>query len=648
MKSSLGTVYLTGNNTYTGGTYLSGSGILGINNDAALGAATSTLTFTGNSTLQAIASLAMTRTINISGGGVTASFDTNGYDMSISGSIGGSGKLQKIGNGTLTFTGTNNTYTGGTTVSAGTLALVGASNILPTRSPITITGGVLDLGGFSQATTGLITFSGGVVQNGTLVNTSSTNRFTARSGTVSAVLSGLTGLVKLTSSAAYLTAVNTYSGGTTLGSGTLNIASAAALGNPNYAVAFTGNSSLQAGGAPVTLTQSINISTTVTATIDARVNNMTLNGLISSGTIGISGGTLAKAGTGILTLNNPSVGTNDYLATVLKAGTLILGSNNVLPTNASLTVAGGTLDLGGFTPTIAGQVTITGGLAYDGTITSSLLPFMAQGGTISAVLAGPGGLTKTNTASRLFLTASNAYTGGTTLGGGTVNIVADTAPGDPNYALTFSVNSTLQAGSSTVTLSRPITINSGINATFDTLLATNSMTISSAISGVSGTLTKAGLGLLTLTNTAGTNNYLATVVNGGTLALADNVLPAIEKLTISGGTLDLGGFSVTTLGLITITKTSAVLVRRHHHQYDGEPHGVYGQYRSSFGHPWRRQRPDEAHLQRGVPHRRQCLYRRYDHHRRDLERQRRGGPGGPANNIVFNGSTGVLQEALRR
>lgn len=57
--------------------------------------------------------------------------------------------LTKLGTGTLTVSGAN-TYTGATTINAGTLAL-GASNVLATGTAITLGGGTLNLGGFSQA-----------------------------------------------------------------------------------------------------------------------------------------------------------------------------------------------------------------------------------------------------------------------------------------------------------------------------------------------------------------------------------------------------------------------------------------------------------------------------------------------------------------
>ncbi|MBL0182055.1 MAG: autotransporter-associated beta strand repeat-containing protein [Chitinophagaceae bacterium] len=67
--------------------------------------------------------------------------------------------MTKQGTGTLTLSG-NNSYTGTTTISAGTLSL-GASNVIPDNSPVTLSGGTLSTGsgaGFSE-TIGAITLS---------------------------------------------------------------------------------------------------------------------------------------------------------------------------------------------------------------------------------------------------------------------------------------------------------------------------------------------------------------------------------------------------------------------------------------------------------------------------------------------------------
>ena len=122
-KTGGGTLTLTSANSYSGGTTISG-GILNINADAALGAAAGAVTFAANGTLQAGASgivLNSSRTININGG-VAATFDTQGYSMTVAGGINGSGSLAEVGGGTLILSG-NNAYAGPTTVNAGTLQI---------------------------------------------------------------------------------------------------------------------------------------------------------------------------------------------------------------------------------------------------------------------------------------------------------------------------------------------------------------------------------------------------------------------------------------------------------------------------------------------------------------------------------------------
>ena len=101
-KAGAGTLILTGNNTYTGGTTI-GGGTLQIGNGGTAGS------IAGNVTNNA--TLAFNRSNGLTFGGV----------------ISGSGAVQQLGPGTTTLT-ANNTYTGGTVVNAGILQLgAGAS-----------------------------------------------------------------------------------------------------------------------------------------------------------------------------------------------------------------------------------------------------------------------------------------------------------------------------------------------------------------------------------------------------------------------------------------------------------------------------------------------------------------------------------------
>ncbi len=157
-----GTVILTGTNTYSGGTYVSG-GVLNINGDAALGAvpgAPANNIFINGGTLQAgAASVALASTRNIVTGIATlnAIFDTNGNAMSVGGVISGIGNINKIGTGTLTLSGAN-TYTGSTFVSGGTLNVTGS--LANTSSLILVGGGVkLDFNAATAPASNIVTSS---------------------------------------------------------------------------------------------------------------------------------------------------------------------------------------------------------------------------------------------------------------------------------------------------------------------------------------------------------------------------------------------------------------------------------------------------------------------------------------------------------
>ena len=110
--------------------------------------------------------------------GADTVFKSGNAGISLSGAVSGNGKalvidtaqaaslvsasnlasLTKSGNGTLTLTG-HSTYTGGTIINAGTLAL-GVSDALAGTSALTLAGGTLASNGFSQ-TFGTLTLAGG-------------------------------------------------------------------------------------------------------------------------------------------------------------------------------------------------------------------------------------------------------------------------------------------------------------------------------------------------------------------------------------------------------------------------------------------------------------------------------------------------------
>ncbi|MDR3300163.1 MAG: autotransporter-associated beta strand repeat-containing protein, partial [Candidatus Accumulibacter sp.] len=138
-------------------------------------------------------------------------------DAEISGNIGGSGGFIKTGNDTLTLSGTNNTYTGATTISTGTLQAA-SRNVIQNSSAVTVDG-TFDLNNLAQtintlsgANTGAITLGSAALT----VNQSS-------DGTFGGKISDSGSMTKLGTGKLTLTGVNTYTGNTLISAGTLQL-----------------------------------------------------------------------------------------------------------------------------------------------------------------------------------------------------------------------------------------------------------------------------------------------------------------------------------------------------------------------------------------------------------------------------------------
>ncbi|WP_144109153.1 autotransporter domain-containing protein [Paraburkholderia sp. BCC1886] len=156
---TLAPVVTTGN-TYTGGTAIN-QGTLAVAADNALGGPSGALALdTGTLQWNAAFDLAGTRAITLGAGGGT--FDTQSFDSTLTQGIGGAGGLTKAGSGRLLMTGVSS-YTGATTLGAGTLAVGDAAH---TNAALAGGGGVdiatgATLGGYGRV-------SGTVTNNGTL------------------------------------------------------------------------------------------------------------------------------------------------------------------------------------------------------------------------------------------------------------------------------------------------------------------------------------------------------------------------------------------------------------------------------------------------------------------------------------------------
>jgi autotransporter-associated beta strand protein len=169
--------------------------------------------------------------------------------------------------------------------------------------------------------------------------------------------------------------------------------------------------------------------TTVNLTTSLTPNGLTVNNNAKSYTFNGSGsidGTvgLTKDGPGQLTIANSGVNTFSGGVSILGGTVRISGSDDRLPTDATVTladVAGATLDLNNLNQTIQGLE--GGGLVGGNVSMGSGSLSVWGGGTFGGVISGTGQLIKTNltTGGTLTLTNANTYSGGTIVGGFTGN-----------------------------------------------------------------------------------------------------------------------------------------------------------------------------------------------------------------------------------
>jgi autotransporter-associated beta strand protein len=349
--------------------------------------------------------------------------------------LAGSGALTKSGTGTNTLSGSN-TFTGSTIITSGALNIQNNSALGGTGAGTTVNdGAALQLQGGITVTGEALSLSGvGVNSDGALRNISGTNTYAG----VITLSSTITNRVFIFSDAGLLT-LNT---GTITGSGI----------------------SLRTGG----------------------IGDMAISSVIGTGT-----GGLTKGGVGTLTLS----GANTYSGgTTVNNGTLTLSGLGTLgATNGALTIIGaGRVDLGGLTRT-NGAFTLDSGTLSNGTFTATSFA-LTNAGTVSAVLAGSGAVTKTG-AGTATLSGANTYTGGTLISGGALQI---------------------GNGGTTGSLAGAITNNASL-----IFNRSDNLTQSNAITGT-GNLTKTGAGTLTLLSGA---SY-----SGGTLVSAGGLQGSTASL----------------------------------------------------------------------------------------------------------------------
>jgi autotransporter-associated beta strand protein len=349
-------------------------------------------------------------------------------------------------------------------------------------------------------------------------------------------------------------ATNSYTGNTTINSGTVQINSNVSLGTNTSTVFINNGGSLEAIN-PGTNAFTNEISNTFslgagTAIVEADTNvgavTLQLDGPINgTGTLQV-GAVSNVNSTGIVFLN-PITGTNNFSGGVsLVRGELAINSDNAIGgSTAAINFNGGLLQVRGNllnnldTHTIAGAVnwnTFNGG--FD--INSANNYF-----TVGANITGAG-LTKAG-GGVLVLTGNNTFSSGVTLNAGETEISSLSNIGGGSANVTFN-GGILRVAGTAVTGLGGLTTNLGttFNGGFDIVSPTNTFTIPQNITG--SNFIKNGPGALVLT---GSNTFSGNVTLNGigavTIDQTNNQTP-ILNMTGTSGSLSIGGANLTILG----------------------------------------------------------------------------------------------------
>ncbi|EDL8296869.1 AIDA autotransporter-like protein ShdA, partial [Salmonella enterica subsp. enterica serovar Senftenberg] len=574
IKQGAGTLILNAENTYTGGTTISGGTLVATNVDA-LGSGD----VTDDATLELNTGGTFDNAISGSGqvvksGDVTddATLELNtGGDFT--NNIGGTGCVEKSGDDTLTLSGSN-TYTGGTLISGGTLVAndvnaLGTGDVTDNAALMLNTGGDFtnNIGGtgrVEKSGDGTLTLSGGntytggtLISGGTLVATNVdalgsgdvTDNATLElntGGDFDNAISGSGQVVKSGDETLTLSGANSYTGGTLISGGTLVASNVEALGTGDV----TDNATLE-------LNTGGDFINSIGGT--GRVEKSGDETLTLSGTNSYTGGTLISGGTLIAT-NVDALGSGD----VTDNATLELNTGGDFTNNIS--GSGQVVKSGDETLTLSGANTYTGGTTISGgTLVASNVEALGTGdvtdnatlelntsGTFDNVISGSGQVVKSGD-DALTLSGANSYTGGTTISGGTLvaSNVEALGSGDVTNDAVLELNTggdftnnisgsgqVVKSGDETLTLSGANSYTGGTTISGGTLIASNVEALGSgdvtndavlelntggdfdnAISG-SGQVVKSGDDALTL---SGANTYTGgTTISGGTL-VASNV-----------------------------------------------------------------------------------------------------------------------------
>ena len=525
-------------------------------------------------------------------------------DAVITAVISGGFTVTKLtGTGTLIFAG-DNSYTGLTTVSAGTLRLGSAGGA--TNTPLGTTGAgttisgassALDLNGYTLGTAEALTLSGavatGALQNQSSAAVSYTGLITL--GAASTIISNygdisitnggnITGNTfgltvggagngnlysnlnttsgTLTKNGVGVWAIygggSTFTGLTTISAGTLKLGSAGSgsntpLGTSAGGITITSGAVFDLNGFTLATAEPIgSLNGTGIASIGAFINSsnssVSYSGALTMG----AASRVANHGTGLMTVSGNISG--NFALTIVAEGSFTQATNSVWSGSGTLIKEGsGTLIM-------SGQNSMTGAM----TVSTGKLQLGASGGATNTPLGtNAGGVTVSSGAvldlSTFSLGGASTYetlnlSGTGISNGGALTFSAST---NNNFgAMTVAANTRIiNSGSGTVTFGGTITAANGITTAIG---GTGPITISGVYgaTATSATITKWGSGTLSINAASITTGLVR--INGGTINYGVNDALSTPALTVAGGTLNLATFNETNIGAVTLIDGSII------------------------------------------------------------------------------------------
>jgi autotransporter-associated beta strand protein len=510
VQGGSGVLTLTGNSgSFSGATTVNAGKTLAIGTGGSLGAAGSTLTLTD-------------ATSNLS-------FSNTSGTSTVASTISGLGTVTENGSGGTGVLAADNTYTGTTTVSAGTLQIG------------------------NGGTTGTLG-AGAVTDNAALVF----NR--SNSMTVANVISGTGTLTQSGAGTSILSADNSYSGATTITAGTLQVGVGGTVGSLGTNTGAIANS----GTLTINRSDTVSIANIISGTgslTQAGAGTTQLTGTNTySGTTTISAGTLQVGTGGATGTLGTSAVANSGTLTINRSDTVSIA--NIISGTGSLTQAGaGTTQLTG-TNTYSGTTTIsagtlqvgnggaTGTLGTSAVVNNAALVFNRNATTDltdAGAISGNGTLSQAG-AGKTILTADNSYSGATSVSGGTLQIGNATTTGTlgTTSAVTLSNNTTLAFNrTANTTIDKTI---SGVGNVTANITGDLALTSNIALTGTNTiNLTASGSITETAGSLAATKLYM-TATNGGIGAVGNRIQSNVTNLSLSGG----GNVFVTEANAVTV------------------------------------------------------------------------------------------------